>query len=118
MERFDNVFVSGAEKYINDLQYIAKDDTKSLSNIFDLYVLMYLSRWSVTFDEGCELVDKLDKLKNCLINRDTILSHYLKDQNTNKNEIFNTGTNKAYKHVNVFQTYENSGRMYDEQNVK
>jgi hypothetical protein len=53
MDRYDNILVSAAERYLNDLQYLAKDNTKSLNNMLNLYIVNSISKWAQSFDDAC-----------------------------------------------------------------
>lgn len=118
MDRYDNILVSAAERYLNDLQYLAKDNTKSLNNMLNLYIVNSISKWAQSFDDACNYQKQLDSIKNCLVNNDDLMSFFIADSYVDDEGVHyerNRGSNVAYKHVNISQPYEFSSRMYDEQ---
>ena len=93
MERYDEIFLNGAVKYINDLQYVAKDNTKLLNSLFNLYIINNVYMWGNTFEIDKENIFHLKDIMNNIIYKNEDLDFKLIPQ---KN---------IHSHVNVPQKH-------------
>ena len=127
MRRNSQILISAVEKYINDLQYIAKENKKSINNMMNFLIINYIMHWTHQLGQDRKIFKKLFKLGEHLIVKDEYLSHYIKDTyfewgreingiDDPWDEYFNSGRNKKYTHVNVPQSYQASGLIFDESN--
>lgn len=128
MRRNSQILITAVERYINDLQYIAKENKHSLNNMMNFLIINYLYDWTFQLGEKDIIFKKLFEKGEQLIIKDENLSHYITDQkitidkyvdNEYPNHFsFNTGRSNIYTHVNIPQSFESSGLMFDEKNCK
>ena len=128
MNRNGQILITAVERYINDLQYIAKENIPSLNNMMNFLIINYLYNWTYQLGEKEIILKKLFEKGEQLIFKDENLSHYITDQNITidiyqdgqypNHFSFNNGRNNIYTHVNVPQFFESSGLMFDESNCK
>lgn len=127
MRRNSQILISAVEKYINDLQYIAKENKKSVNNMMNFLIINCIMHWTSQLGQDPKIFKKLFKLGEHLIAKDEYLSHYIKDTyfkwgreidevDDPWDEYFNSGRNKKYTHVNVLQSYQASGLIFDNKN--
>lgn len=127
MRRNSQILISAVEKYINDLQYIAKENKKSVNNMMNFLIINYLLHWSYQLGQNPKIFKKLFKTGEHIIAKDENLSHYVKDTyfewgreidgiDDPWDEYFNSGVNKKYTYVNVPQSYQASGLIFDNKN--
>lgn len=128
MRRNSQILITAVERYINDLQYIAKENKKSVNNMMNFLIINYLLHWSYQLGMDPDIFKQLFKHGEKLIAKDEYLSHYIKDtqfhltrgdidgDGTNDpfDIILNSGINRHYAHVNVPQSYQASGLIFDE----
>ena len=90
-------------------------------------IINYLLHWSYQLGQDHKIFKKLFKLGEHIIAKDEYLSHYIKDTyfkwgreingiDDPWDEYFNSGRNKKYTYVNVPQSYQASGLIFDESN--
>ena len=128
MDRNSQILITAVERYINDLQYIAKENIPSLNNMMNFLIINYLCDWTYSLDERYNTFKKLFEKGEQLIFKDENLSHYITDQKITidiyqdgqypNHFSFNKGRNNIYTHVNVPQFFESTGLMFDEANCK
>ena len=128
MDRNSQILITAVERYINDLQYIAKENKHSLNNMMNFLIINYLYSWTYQLEESDKIFELLSKKAENLIFKDENLSHYITDQKITmdvykdgqypKHFDFNTGRSNKYTYVNVPQPFESSGLMFDEANCK
>lgn len=123
MRRNSQILISAVEKYINDLQYIAKEDKKSVNNMMNFLIINYIMHWTYSLGQDPKIFQKLFKTGEHIIAKDVNLSHYIKDTyfewgrgEDPWDEYFNSGNNKKYAHVNAPQSHQASGLIFDNKN--
>lgn len=127
MYRNSQILISAVEKYINDLQYIAKENKKSVNNMMNFLIINYIMYWTYQLGQDPKIFKELFKTGEQLITKDSNLSHYIKDTyfkwgektsdlNDDLEGYFNSGKNKKYTHVNIPQGYQASGLIFDNKN--
>lgn len=104
MDKYKNSIISSTDNYINDLQYLAKDDSKLLNDLFDLNILLKIWDW-MDWTEYSES----DKTKVEIKINDIIWK--------NPNLELATIEFKYYKNVNTRQNIWTWQRIYDNLNV-
>ena len=69
MDKYSEVIITSTKKYVDDLEYIAKDNKKLLKDLYQLFILNNMVDWSCTYDidESCK--SKLVKWMNDIINK-------------------------------------------------
>ena len=92
-------------KYLKDLQYLAKEDSKTSENLFDLHLINTVYKWSYWFETTEENKVKIQKLMNNILNRNSNLT------------IANKTTFEYYKNVSLPQTMWTWQRIYDNLNL-
>lgn len=91
MDKYSEVIITSTKKYVDDLEYIAKDNKKLLKDLYQLFILNNMVDWSCTYDidESCK--SKLVKWMNDIINKNPELPNL-------------PYTDKYYSNVNTPQT--------------
>lgn len=129
MRRNNQILITAVEKYINDLQYIAKENKKSVNNMMNFLIINYIMHWTYSLGQDVAIFKKLSKTAEHIIAKDENLSHYIKDSyfewgreingiDDPWDETLNTGINRMYTHVNIPQRFQSNGLIFDEDNCK
>lgn len=101
MEKYLESIVSSTVKYLYNLQYLARVDKKSLTDLFDLQIIQSTYDWGIWTEKSEVDKRKLEILMSTIINRNPNLT-FVKTQ-------FNT----YYTNVNTPQTIWTWQRIYD-----
>ena len=73
MRRNSQILISAVEKYINDLQYIAKENKKSVNNMMNFLIINYIMHWTYQLGQDPNIFKKLFKLGEHIIAKDEYL---------------------------------------------
>ena len=105
MDRYFESLVESSNNYLNNLQYLAKEDKKTLSDLFDLQILLNTYNWVVWQSVSESDKIKIEKLIETIILRNPKL------------EFVKTSADTYYKNVNTPQTIWTWQRVYDNLNL-
>lgn len=105
MDKYSNSIVTSSHKYIQNLQYLAKDNIKTNIDLFDLTIINQVYQWACWFEVSEEDKKHIQKLMNNILNRN--------------NELVITDNTpfKYYKNVSLPQTIWTWQKVYDNLDV-
>lgn len=104
--KYSKSIVSSSFKYLQNLQYLAKEDTTTNADLFDLNIINQVYQWACWFEITEEEKTKIQRLMNNILNR-----------NSNLDITINTPF-EYYKNVSLPQTMWTWQRVYDNLDVK
>ena len=105
MDKFSKSLIDSSLKYLKDLQYLAKEDNKTVNDLFNLTIINNVYEWACWFGITEEQNQTIQKTMNNILNRNKNLT------------ITNNTPFKYYKNVGLPQTIWTWQRVYDNLNV-
>lgn len=105
-DKFAESIVTSSLKYLKDLQYLAKEDTNTVEDLFNLGVISDVYQWACWFGITEEQKVTMQKLMNSILGKNKNLT------------ITNNTPFKYYKNVGLPQTIWTWQRIYDNLDVK
>ena len=106
MDKYINSIIDSSVKYINNLEYLAKEDNKTNLDLFDLHIINQIYQWACWFEISETEKTTIQKLMNNILNRNSNLI------------ITNNTPFKYYKNVSLPQTIWTWQRVYDNLGVQ
>ena len=106
MDKYINSIITSSFKYIQNLQYLAKEDNQTNIDLFDLNIISQIYQWACWFEITEEEKLHIQKLMSNVLNRNRNLT------------ITNNTPFKYYKNVSLPQTLWTWQRVYDNLDVK
>lgn len=104
--KYSKSIVSSSLTYLKNLQYLAKEDNTTNSDLFDLHIINQVYQWACWFEITEDDKTSIQKLMNNIINRNANL------------QITNNTPFEYYKNVSLPQTIWTWQRIYDNLEVK
>ena len=105
MDKYYTSIVKSSHDYLRNLQYLAREDSKTLNDLFDLNIIYMVYEWSNWFK-----VSELDKIK--LQKKMSLMLGC-----NSKLTMIDTTPHEYYKNVNIPQNAWTWQRIYDNLNV-
>ena len=106
VDKYINSIITSSFKYIQNLQYLAKEDNQTNIDLFDLNIISQIYQWACWFEITEEEKLHIQKLMSNVLNRNRNLT------------ITNNTPFKYYKNVSLPQTLWTWQRVYDNLDVK
>jgi hypothetical protein len=100
MDKYYNSVVTSSEKYLKDLEYLAKDNKKVLADLFDLQIFLNMYEWVSYQEYPEENKQRLEKMISIIILNNPDLK-------------FVVDATLDYRNVNTPQTLWTWQRIYD-----
>lgn len=104
--KYSKAIVSSTFKYLQNLQYLAKEDENTKEDLFDLHIINQIYQWACWFEMLETEKVHIQKLMNNILNKNNSL------------DITVNTPFKYYKNVSLPQTMWTWQRIYDNFNVK
>lgn len=99
--KYSNSTVTSSVKYLQNLQYLARSDERTLNDLFDLYVINNVYQWACWYEVPEEDKYKVQKVMNNILNKNNNLT------------ITDNTPLKYYTNTNTPQTMWTWNRIYD-----
>ena len=106
MDKYTNSIITSSFKYLQNLQYLAKEDNQTNIDLFDLNIISQIYQWACWFEITEEEKLHIQKVMGNVLNRNKNLT------------ITNNIPFKYYKNVSLPQTLWTWQRVYDNLDVK
>ena len=106
MDKYTNSIITSSFKYLQNLQYLAKEDNQTNIDLFDLNIISQIYQWACWFEITEEEKLHIQKVIGNVLNRNKNLT------------ITNNTPFKYYKNVSLPQTLWTWQRVYDNLDVK
>ena len=106
MDKYSHSIITSSFKYVQNLQYLAKEDNQTNIDLFDLNIINQVYQWACWFETTEEEKLHIQKLMSNVLNRNRNLT------------ITNNTPFKYYKNVSLPQTLWTWQRVYDNLDVK
>lgn len=104
--KYAKSIVNSSLKYLQNLQYLAKEDNTTNADLFDLHIINQIYQWACWFETSEQDKIHIQNLMNNILNRNSNL------------EITNNTPFEYYKNVSLPQTIWSWQRVYDNLDVK